>query len=122
MVKNIKGLPKYIDSGKFLMCGVYHFFIIQEHLGKDLSKAKLNIPETIRVGLKVLESLESLHNLGYIHGDIKPDNILVQRPQKKVTIVDLGMSSKYLDSLGDHVALSLKSCHYNKWFASINCL
>lgn len=36
MVKNIKGLPKYIDSGTLSIGGLSYHFVIQENLGKDL--------------------------------------------------------------------------------------
>jgi serine/threonine protein kinase len=33
--------------------------------------------EVIQMGLSLIQNIEELHSIGYIHGDIKPDNILL---------------------------------------------
>jgi serine/threonine-protein kinase len=43
----------------------------------------------LRIVRLVAEGLGALHQLGWIHGDIKPDNIVVS-PNGHVTLVDLG--------------------------------
>ena len=32
--------------------------------------------ETLKLGMKLLEALESLHKNGYIHGEMEPSNIM----------------------------------------------
>ncbi|WP_343045127.1 serine/threonine protein kinase [Paenibacillus lemnae] len=41
------------------------------------------------VGLKLLERLSSLHSLGYIFGDLKPENVMVS-PYGSVELIDYG--------------------------------
>lgn len=59
------------------------------------------------VALQVLDRLEHLHDLGYIHRDIKPDNILVgeygQRNQTTIYLVDFGNACTYKDDKMNHV-------------------
>jgi serine/threonine protein kinase len=43
---------------------------------------------TERVESKVLEAFDSIHRLGVVHNDVKPDNILVAQPEGSVWIVD----------------------------------
>ncbi|MFI2858936.1 serine/threonine protein kinase [Paenibacillus sp. JSM ZJ436] len=41
------------------------------------------------IGLKLLERLSSLHRLGYVFGDLKPENVLVS-PYGSVELIDFG--------------------------------
>ena len=64
-----------------------------------------------QMGIAVIKDLKKLHDMGYIHGDIKPDNILInyrltQNESIKVDkfeesenpkLIDFGATSKYLD-------------------------
>jgi len=49
--------------------------------------------ETVDVFTKAAHALETLHQLGYIHCDIKPNNILVG-PNGDVKIIDFGQACK----------------------------
>ena len=52
---------------------------------------------------QLILGLEKIHNLGYSHGDLKPENICARKThdgQIKFTLIDLGMSAR-LYELGD---------------------
>lgn len=85
-------------------------FIVQEKLGmsiKDILK-KNNHHFTficiVNLGIQLLTLLERLHKQGYIHCDIKPDNIMIgdfekdRKLKDKVYLIDFGISQKYVDS------------------------
>lgn len=40
-------------------------------------KCKLSIQSIVSIGLQLLGSLEKMHGLGFVHNDLKPDNVLV---------------------------------------------
>ena len=40
-------------------------------------KCKLSIHSVISIGIQLLNCLEKLHELGFVHNDLKPDNVLV---------------------------------------------
>lgn len=61
-----------------------HEYMVMERLGPTLrllqSKVKnknFSIKTVVQIGLQLLERLETLHSMGYLHMDLKPDNILV---------------------------------------------
>lgn len=67
------------DNNKFVcaelqLCGYSIYDLIQIF--------NTNIPHTIiyNIILKVINILNNLHNSGYVHGDIKPENILIDIP------------------------------------------
>lgn len=44
---------------------------------------------------QLLRTLDSCHSLGIMHRDVKPDNILFNRVQKKMRLIDWGLSEIY---------------------------
>ena len=48
----------------------------------------------------MLEALEDLHSVGYLHRDVKPDNYSIGRAEKqetgKIYLLDFGMARKYV--------------------------
>lgn len=110
-LKGIHGFPHVISQGHLKN----QPYIILEKLGhslKDLlklNKKHFTIPCIINLGIKLIELLEKLHIKGYIHCDIKPDNIMIGDGErdielkKEIYLIDFGISSKYYDESGQHI-------------------
>ncbi|PIC31678.1 hypothetical protein B9Z55_012294 [Caenorhabditis nigoni] len=53
----------------------------------------------ISVGRQSLEALEDMHNIGYLHRDVKPGNYTIGRAEvnelRKVYVLDFGMARKF---------------------------
>ena len=53
--------------------------------------------------------LEKFHDEGYIHCDLKPDNIMIgdyikdPKLMNKIYLIDFGISQKYVDNQGNHL-------------------
>lgn len=47
---------------------------------------------------QVAEALDSLHRIGWLHGDVKPENIMLS-PQGHVTLIDLGFAVRKTEAL-----------------------
>ncbi len=71
-------------------------FIDGKELQKAIDKHKSLEPETVCwIGQRLLNALFYLHNLGIIHGDVKPGNVIVQPDTHNAVLVDYGLSSFY---------------------------
>ena len=56
-----------------------------------------------QIGIELTKSIKQFHELGYLHLDIKPDNVLIgPRKTGKLCLIDYGISEKYLDSNNKH--------------------
>ena len=63
---------------------------------KDLMRSdkKMSIERTVDVISQILSALKRIHSLGYIHRDIKPDNIVITKSEGRdlVKILDFGIA------------------------------
>eukprot|EP00250_Pteridium_aquilinum_P008634 c18092_g1_i2 orf=1121-2776(-) len=65
------------------------------------------------IAVEALSILEKMHNRGYVHGDVKPENFLLGLPgsveEKKLFLIDLGLATRWKDSsTGQHVEYDQK--------------
>jgi serine/threonine-protein kinase len=73
--------------------GTQELLLVMEYVeGANLMQMGASaIENTIDLFIKVAKGLASLHDLGYVHADIKPKNILVI-PNDGIKIIDFGQS------------------------------
>jgi serine/threonine-protein kinase len=72
-----------------------HYFIMEYVPSKTLQKVlttlgRLTVPDALYIVLRVARGLQYAHDLGLVHRDVKPDNILITR-KGEVKLADLGM-------------------------------
>jgi len=98
------GMPVHCGSGSHLFKGDKYRFLIMERFGKDLQKifqsGKKKFPPkaAYTIAIKVLDTLEYIHEQGYVHNDIKAQNLLLghgRTRENDVYLVDFGLVSKY---------------------------
>ncbi|KAG1844157.1 kinase-like domain-containing protein [Suillus subluteus] len=84
----------------------------------------VGIPRTLWFGVQLLSRLEYIHSHNYVHGDIKPQNILVGLGNLRHTafIIDFGITKMYWNTTtSDHVPFRHgRSLSGTPAFASIN--
>ena len=73
----------------------YFGFLSLEDSLKD--RSLLSKSEVIQIGIKILDEIEVIHGAGYVHNDIKPDN-MVMSDAGFLRIIDFGFASKYYSS------------------------
>ncbi len=74
-------------------------YLVMEYVaGEDSQKVcarqpggHLPVPESIRIGLEALAGLQHAHNLGVLHHDVKPSNILLTRTGR-AKLCDFGLA------------------------------
>lgn len=112
---NLRGFTKIVTYGiteDNLQYFIMHKlgYNLKSMLRRNLLKFKrFSIKTAVQIGLQTLDRLEALHNLGYLHLDLKPDNILLgssnmhKIESSTLYLIDYGISKKYLDEFGDHI-------------------
>ena len=98
------GMPVHRGTGSHTFKGDKYRFLVMDRLGKDLQKiflsGKRTFPPqaTYNIAIKVLNTLEYIHSQGYVHNDIKAQNLLLgygRTKENDLYLVDFGLVSKY---------------------------
>ncbi|EPS62497.1 hypothetical protein M569_12290, partial [Genlisea aurea] len=90
------------------------YIMVMDILGPSLWDIWNSNPSTMSIemvsciAVEAISILEKLHFRGYVHGDVKPENLLLGSPgtpeEKNLFLVDLGLGKKWRDaSTGLHV-------------------
>ncbi|KHJ91413.1 hypothetical protein OESDEN_08722 [Oesophagostomum dentatum] len=74
-------------------------FIVMQMLGRNLTELRkaqvdrhFSVHTTVRVGVQMVEALKAVHDLGYLHRDVKPSNMCVGIGEHRriIYLVDFG--------------------------------
>jgi serine/threonine protein kinase len=72
-------------------------YVVGEPLSERLRKGPLPLTETLQHGIEIADALISAHDIGIIHLDLKPENIMLTRTGVK--LLDFGIAElRYPDS------------------------
>jgi serine/threonine-protein kinase len=88
-------VPQVIDIDDYWEKEESYYFIVLEYIdGENLKQYiesnKIDIKESLGLVLIIGNMIKNLHKEKFIFGDLKPQNIMVDRKNKKIKIIDLG--------------------------------
>jgi casein kinase 1 len=84
--------------------------IVMDLLGPSLEsilikRKKLRLKTVILLAIQMIELLRYIHEKGYIHRDIKPDNFVIDKDNgKKLYCIDFGLAKKYIKRNDEHIS------------------
>ena len=111
MLRHIPGIVKIITTGHTKKYNI----LIEPLLGSSLytlfldHNKNFNLKDICQISIQCIERLESVHNKGIIHCDIKPENFLIGLKDKRIIyLIDFGLSRKYRsDRTKNHIQFSI---------------
>ena len=65
-----------------------------ERLKALFATGRLDLRTTLRLAVQLADTIAALHQHGIIHNDANPNNILVDRPTGRATLVDFSIASR----------------------------
>lgn len=96
----LPGIPRVYRSG----VEAKHNLMLMDLLGQNLQDAMAErgpfpLPVVLVVGLQMIDRIQNIHSKGFIHRDIKPDNIAfgLSEQSKTIFLFDMGLCNKYLN-------------------------
>lgn len=86
-------LRRVLDMRKKGLLTVREVFLLMEPVeGKHLEQQQpTDLAAILRMMVAVGEGLDSIHELGFVHADVNPRNIILSKPDK-VKLIDYGLS------------------------------
>ncbi|MHC5037504.1 MAG: protein kinase domain-containing protein, partial [Planctomycetota bacterium] len=76
------------------------YFTLEYVSGTNLleAAAQRDVPGILHLSVQVLRALAFIHSLGFVHGDVKPQNILVDAagPAASAKLLDFGLAESIL--------------------------
>jgi eukaryotic-like serine/threonine-protein kinase len=67
-------------------------FVDGQTLRKHIQHAHLKLADVLGFAIQVADALQSAHEVGIVHRDVKPENIMVRRRDGYVKVLDFGLA------------------------------
>eukprot|EP01156_Anaeramoeba_ignava_P013675 Anaeramoba_ignava/a5875_7.p1 GENE.a5875_7~~a5875_7.p1 ORF type:complete len:176 (-),score=52.16 a5875_7:280-807(-) len=99
-VSVMKRFQKSSYSADFISCGRFddYYYVVMDLLGPNLAelkrktqKGRFSLATTMKLGIEMISSIEDIHEIGYIHRDIKSSNFLMCFSSKCVFLFTLSI-------------------------------
>ena len=87
-----------------------NYYMVIPLLGKSLEqllreKNNFSLKLVLQIGIQLLQLLQSIHDKGLVHRDIKPDNFLLSVNSKQLFLIDFGLCKAYNSGENTHIKM-----------------
>ena len=121
-LNNMAGIPSVKWFGK----DDDNYYMVINLLGKSLQNIKdkiccFTLHDALKIGIYLIKLIQTIHEKGLVHRDIKPDNFLFGlEDTSKIYIIDFGFCKSYVGD-DDHIPMKQTSSLIgSRTYASIN--
>jgi serine/threonine protein kinase len=95
-LSHISGVPKIYNYGQFNKRPYFVSQLLGRNLSYNNSEKPFSLQFISKVAWQLLILLEKIHEIGVIHKDLKPSNILLSSDNSQIFLIDFGISSTFL--------------------------
>jgi eukaryotic-like serine/threonine-protein kinase len=97
-------IARLFDSGErdwlvYLAMAFIDGASLREVLGRG---RRLNVADTVRMACDLLDALDHAHQLGIVHRDVKPENVIIS-PDRGAVLLDFGIARAIVTSISDEI-------------------
>jgi serine/threonine-protein kinase len=96
-----RNLCRIIDAGSFGARAQRRFLVMEFVHGSNLTEKIDNQPlpweRFLNFGLQLIHGVQRLHDRKFVHRDIKPDNIMIEKESDRLVLGDFGVVRRLLD-------------------------
>lgn len=132
LLKNESNIYHYLNGCDGIPCVKWfgkdkkNYYMVINLLGTSLQELMINMKKLsliliLKLGIKIIGILKTIHDKGLVHRDIKPDNFLFGLNQiNHIYLIDFGFCKSYIEN-GEHN--KIKKIHHmigSKNYASIS--
>ena len=78
----------------------YHQILLDD-IDPSLDQKQISKDQIFPIMIQVIDRLKTLHQAGFVHGDLSPSSIHINQDASMVTLTDFGLSVVLRDSLPD---------------------
>lgn len=117
------GMAQALDYGRW---GAYSV-LVMPRLWKSLydlhREYRFSRKTVFMIGIQLMKRIKALHNTGYIHYDIKPENVMVgYEDRSRIYLIDYGMCLRYLHPNGRRMSAGQLPFRGTPFFAPVNAM
>lgn len=96
-IAKLKGCPQIVEVFDMTQTDDGQLILVMEYMpGGDLgalleSEGRLDLPRAVSYARQIAEGLKAVHALGFVHRDVKPQNVLLTGDRQSAKLTDFGI-------------------------------